>query len=346
MEKNVFKIEIDNSAGVATIDIEGSIGVSESCQFGEGDARIATYDKFRSKVADIKAQNVRKVVVNIRSTGGDVNDAILIYDAIKSLSSKVETRCYGYTASAATIIAQAASEGLRKMSANSLYLIHRSSCSVDGNASTIASRLELLQKTDERIATIYSQASGRPVEEFITLMGANDGKGKWLTATEAKEAGLIDVILDAVNIKDDINVEELGLPELPQNNQTMEKEKEGVGARFLSWLGISDNAEVKDFEERIAAKEVEVQNVTNERDSLKVENEALQSDIETKNKRIEELEAQVKNLEDVVAENEAMKVKATTTDQQVQDPAPQPIETPKTANELAYEADLANFKQQ
>ena len=346
MENNVFKIEIDNSAGVATIDIEGTIGVCESCQFGENDARVATYDKFRSKVADINALNVRKVIVNIRSTGGDVNDAILIYDAIKSLSSKVETRCYGYTASAATIIAQAASEGLRKMSANSLYLIHRSSCSVEGNATEIASRLELLQKTDERIATIYSQASGRPIEEYVALMGANDGKGKWLSASEAKEAGLIDEILTAVNIKDDINVEELGLPELPKNIKTMEKEKESVGARFLSWLGISDNAEVKDFEERIAAKEVEVQDVTNERDALKVANEALQADVDTKNKRIEELEIEVKNLKDTIAEAEAMKVKATTTAQQVQDPAPQPAEPQKTANELAYEADLASFKNQ
>ena len=63
-------------------------------------------------------------MVDIRSTGGDVNDALLIHDALCSLDAHITTRCYGYTASAATIIAQAASPGCREISANALYLIH------------------------------------------------------------------------------------------------------------------------------------------------------------------------------------------------------------------------------
>ena len=53
-----------------------------------------------------------------------MNDALLIHDALTALGAHITTRCYGYTASAATIIAQAASPGCREISANALYLIH------------------------------------------------------------------------------------------------------------------------------------------------------------------------------------------------------------------------------
>ena len=46
------------------------------------DDRVATYEKFRDAVARIAALDAPQVVVNIRSTGGDVNDALLILSLI------------------------------------------------------------------------------------------------------------------------------------------------------------------------------------------------------------------------------------------------------------------------
>ena len=100
-------IQIRNSADVCYIDIEGTIGVPEQWQFASPDDRVATYEKFRDAVRRIAEIDASEVVVNIRSTGGDVNDALLIHDALRQLPARVTTRCYGYTASAATIIAQA-----------------------------------------------------------------------------------------------------------------------------------------------------------------------------------------------------------------------------------------------
>ena len=108
------EIQINNTAGVCQIDIEGTIGVPEEWQFEEPDARVATYERFRDTLRRIAEIEAPEVVVNIRSTGGDVNDALLIHDALRQLPARVTTRCYGYTASAATIIAQAASEGCRR----------------------------------------------------------------------------------------------------------------------------------------------------------------------------------------------------------------------------------------
>ncbi len=137
-------IRIRNRSGVCSIDIEGTIGVPEAWQFDDPAERVATYDAFREAVQRIGRVEADEVVVNIRSTGGDVNDALLIYDALRALDARIVTRCYGYTASAATIIAQAASEGAREVSANALYLVHKASCAAEGNAEELAARIEAL----------------------------------------------------------------------------------------------------------------------------------------------------------------------------------------------------------
>ena len=119
------KITIENTAeNVAVIDIEGIIGVAENQQFNETSYSIATYASFKDAIAKIKNDAKQEIIINIRSTGGNVNDALLIYDTLKELDMKITTKCFGYVASAATIIAQAASPGRREISANSLYLIH------------------------------------------------------------------------------------------------------------------------------------------------------------------------------------------------------------------------------
>ena len=190
------EIQIKNSAGVCRIEIEGTIGVPEEWQFDQPEARVATYEKFRDTVRRIAGIDAPQIVVDIRSTGGDVNDALLIHDALRSLDAHITTRCYGYTASAATIIAQAASPGCREISANALYLIHTAICAAEGNAAEIAGKLALLRQTDTRIAAVYAARSGRPAGEFEALMAENNGNGRWLSPEEAVAAGLADTVTD------------------------------------------------------------------------------------------------------------------------------------------------------
>lgn len=191
------QIKITNEASVCTIDIEGVIGIAEEEQFGSTTHSIATYDRLREEMERIKNIKAEEIVVNIRSTGGDVNDAMLIYEALVGLNAKITTRCYGYTASAATIIAQAASEGCREIASSALYLIHLSSSVVEGNASDLVERIDLLKKTDERIASLYTLRSGREKANFEKLMAENGGRGRWLTPEEVVEAGLADRVIGA-----------------------------------------------------------------------------------------------------------------------------------------------------
>ena len=189
------EIKITNDASVCTIDIEGVIGVPENEQFSDSSHSVATYERLREELDKIGNIQAKEVVVNIRSTGGDVNDALLIYESLVALNAKITTRCYGYTASAATIIAQAASEGCREIASSALYLVHMSSSSIEGNATDLVERIDLLKKTDDRIASLYAMRSGREKECFVVLMEQNGGRGRWLTPEEVVEAGLADTII-------------------------------------------------------------------------------------------------------------------------------------------------------
>ena len=217
-------IKINNETEVATIDIEGTIGLSESWQFDNPESRVTTYERFKECVARIADLRNARIRVNIRSTGGDVNDAMLIYEALRATGAHVTTCCYGYTASAATIVAQAASEGCRLIAPTSLYLVHNSLCSVEGNAEELEAEVELLRQTDARIAEIYACHSGRDIEEIAALMAENGGRGRWLSPTEVVALGLADAV-------------EGGAALSPQPEKEVPAVKRGVQA-LLSAIGI------------------------------------------------------------------------------------------------------------
>ena len=226
------EIKIRNEAECATIDIEGTIGLSEEWQFDNPESRVATYERFRESVAKIADLGTAHIVVNIRSTGGDVNDALLIYEALRATGAHITTRCYGYTASAATIVAQAASEGCREIAPSSLYLIHNSLCSTEGNAEELQAEVDMLRQTDRRLATIYAERSGRAVEEIEALMSVNGGRGRWLAPDEAIAEGLVDRLIPSAT--EPATEESLG-----------EKTKRGVQA-LLRAIGIDTTPDVGD----------------------------------------------------------------------------------------------------
>lgn len=238
-----------NLSRICTIDIEGVIGVAEEEQFDNpSPTQVSTYERFAEALAQLRAEGgADRLVINIRSLGGDVDQALKIYQAACAEPLEVVTRCWGYVASAATIIAQAASEGCREVSANTLYLIHCCQSSCEGNHLSLATAKELLDKSDNSIAELYAERSGGSKEHFLELMNASGGQGRWLSAVEVVEAGLADRIVPATAITDyaSDSLAALGLPPLP-TPQPQQSQKRLLGrlAALLTRMGItrpSDN---------------------------------------------------------------------------------------------------------
>lgn len=321
------KITIENNTSTITvIDIEGVIGLGETLQFETEDARVSTYEKFKQKIDAIQTP---EIMVNIRSSGGNVNDALLIHDALIASKKIITTRCYGYVASAATIIAQAAAKGRREMSANALYLIHQSISTSEGNANNLTQTVDLLNKTDERIASIYATRSGKPLEKFIRLMSCNNGNGRWLSPKEAMEEALIDTINPASTIENSALecLSLLGLPALPENKT----QKQNPMNIKQHWNAILEILGMNALNEKIPAQNSSVENSIPSSDTSSDEIPDNLACVEAVHNAAFTLENQDARLKAV-----ATAVKPT------EDPAP--TEAITSANARSYSEDIQNFK--
>ena len=172
-------------------------------------------------------------------------------------------------------------------------------------------------------------------------MSENAGKGKWLSAEEALAAGLIDQIINATAINNKFNPEAQGLPALPQNHIEMEDKKVTVLDRLL---GFFEKAESDSIKNQLDALQEVVDKITAERDEAVANIATIEAERETLNATIAERDAEILNLQAQLAEAKAMAVQPTNPTQNVDDPDPQAKGATKTANQQAYEAELAAFR--
>lgn len=246
-----------NTAESVEIDILSEIG---SGFFYEG----FTMSDMR---AGLLAAGERDVTINISSLGGDVNDALVIYDLLKMHKGKTTAHILGATASSGTVIAMGAD--YVKMSSNALFLVHNTWTGAVGNADELRAKANDLDKFDERIIDIYKKATGRRAGTIEKLMKEE----RWIDAAEAFEFGFIDeVFTPAKAAASALNVEQImaekKLPALPENyiihqnteemniNEKLDEIRNKIGELILGkekeGMKILDQPEVQD-----AIKEME-----------------------------------------------------------------------------------------
>lgn len=176
---------IEEEGGEARIDIFGTIGEDF---WGGKDNNTAI--KWKDLIEDIKKKKKTCCHVRINSLGGDVNDALCMYDMLKGLDN-VTTECIGFCASAGTIIFMAGKE--RHIASTARFLIHRCSSYAYGNANDLQRQMEMQRDVDDLITNIYTE-SGCDADKVRELMDANDGNGRWIGAEDAKEYGFATAI--------------------------------------------------------------------------------------------------------------------------------------------------------
>jgi len=209
------------------IDIDGVIGV----WWDGSDESKNTKQQIRNFLNEINS-NVNTILVRIASLGGSVDHGLMIYDALKQHDASIEVEVYGMTASAATVISQAADPGKLKMSKNAMFLIHEAWLMAVANKTEMKNTIETLETIDGILADIYVERSGKELSEITELMASDNGNGKWLNADTAKEYGLIDEIIQAKEEDNAANTYKFAafggkipMPkiELPENNNVEEE---------------------------------------------------------------------------------------------------------------------------
>jgi ATP-dependent protease ClpP protease subunit len=187
MSKEYKGIRFINESSTDTVEliIEGEIGY-ESWWDKERDEN--TLYKIRQELNRIKELKAKNIIVKIHSLGGSVDHALAIHDVLKDHSANVDTQVNGMCASAATIIAMAGTK--RKMSKNSLYLIHKCSSWCWGNENEMEAEIESQRTVNKRILSIYKEYCPEEKHaELETLFNVNNGSGKWIDANESKNFG-------------------------------------------------------------------------------------------------------------------------------------------------------------
>ena len=146
-------------------------------------------DDFARELESITAP---EIVVAINSPGGDIFDAIAIYNSLRNHSAKITTRVDGIAASAASLIVQAGDQ--RIMMSGSQMMVHEPWGITIGPASEMRAFADLLDRQTDVLAGIYASRSGKEAAYFHDLMVA--GEDVWMTADETVAEGLADEIKD------------------------------------------------------------------------------------------------------------------------------------------------------
>jgi ATP-dependent protease ClpP protease subunit len=143
-------------------------------------------------VTDLRALGPVDIDVRINSEGGQVFDAIAIYNALLTHPGDVAVYVDGLAASAASFIAMA---GHRiTMARTARMMIHDASGISWGNAGDMRAMAELLDDLSDNIASIYAERAGGTATEWRERMQVDAGAGTWYTAEAALTAGLVDEI--------------------------------------------------------------------------------------------------------------------------------------------------------
>jgi len=144
-------------------------------------------ESFVNQLNDIDSP---EIVLHINSPGGDVFDARAIATAIKQHKSKVTAQIDGLCASAATYIS-AACESV-SMAAGGFYMIHEGWTLAMGNKKDLGKTIQLLEKVDDSILNDYQKKTGLDRDQLAAWMAEET----WFSASEAKDHGFIDSLID------------------------------------------------------------------------------------------------------------------------------------------------------
>jgi|LFRM01.1.fsa_nt_gb ATP-dependent Clp protease protease subunit len=137
------------------------------------------------------ADTGKDISIYINSPGGSVYAGYGVYDTMQFISSDVTTICTGIAASMAAVLLVAGAEKKRFALTHSRVMIHQPLGGVQGQASDIEITAREIAKVKQELYAIISKHSGKPIEE----VARDSDRDFWMTASEAKEYGMVDDVL-------------------------------------------------------------------------------------------------------------------------------------------------------
>ena len=141
-----------------------------------------------SIVSQLNALPGNEIIVRIQSPGGNVTEGLAMFNNLKQSSKKVTVYIDGIAASMASAIAMAGDEII--IPSNALFMLHKPSAMVGGNANDLRDYANDLDIYEGSLLQIYSDRTGRTIEEMRALLA--DGKDHYFRGQDAIDYGLAD----------------------------------------------------------------------------------------------------------------------------------------------------------
>lgn len=135
----------------------------------------------------------KDISLYINSPGGSIYAGLAIYDTMNFIKPDVATMCVGIAMSMGSLLLAGGTKGKRAALPNSRILIHQPSSGFEGQSTDIEIHAKEIIETRGRIDRIYSEHTGKSVEEVHKDME----RDRFFTAAEAAEYGLIDRVLES-----------------------------------------------------------------------------------------------------------------------------------------------------
>ncbi|TDZ79432.1 ATP-dependent Clp protease proteolytic subunit 2 [Mycobacteroides salmoniphilum] len=136
----------------------------------------------------------REITMYINSPGGSFTSLMAIYDTMQYVRSDIRTVVLGQAASAAAVLLAAGTPGKRMALPNARVLIHQPSLS--GVIQGQFTDLEIQAKEIERMRVLQETTLSRHTGKTEETIRKDTDRDKIFTAEEAKEYGIIDVVLE------------------------------------------------------------------------------------------------------------------------------------------------------
>jgi ATP-dependent Clp protease protease subunit len=134
----------------------------------------------------------RDIQMFINSPGGSVIAGMGIYDTMQYVSPDVATICTGLAASMGAVLLCAGKNGKRTCLPHSRVMIHQPSGGMQGQFTDMEISYKLIKTLRNELYDIMAKHTGKTFEDIER----DSDRDNWMTATEAKEYGLVDEVLE------------------------------------------------------------------------------------------------------------------------------------------------------
>lgn len=134
----------------------------------------------------------KDILLYVNSPGGSVYAGLGMYDTMQYVNPDVATICTGMAASMGAVLLSGGAPGKRSALPHARVMIHQPSGGMQGQSRDMEITLKQMQELRKDLYGILSKHSGKSLKDIER----DSDRDYWMRASEAKEYGLIDEVLE------------------------------------------------------------------------------------------------------------------------------------------------------